>query len=1120
MSGAEVLFGIGLLCNAMQIVTFGRDALSVYKHIQNERTPDPRLSQYCEDARACYVDMTKKVQGGLQTLSADEQELLKVAKACVKHTNELTTMVTTSSVPVGKHGFRAKFSAVGKGIKLLWNQKELEALEKNLQAYQSLLENRLLFRLCSQNTANQMQTTESFNQLDRKLQHFIVQAAAGNTTISDLITQTTQKVEDHVTETHNRTQSVLKVHMTTELATVGNEIQSRVAFSAAQIRNDIASNMDASHGMSQYSQLLGSLKFREINERRNHISGNWPKTFAWIFGEGNHFASTSQFTFDSDASYDSDASSYYSESSESEKSEDNILSTTSDPQISSFIHWLESDEKLYWISGKPASGKSTLMKFILESSQTTQHLQSWRRDVQLLSHFFWRPGTTLQHDVKGMLCSLLYQILDNDRTLGSRLFKNSPKLLSKDSQFDWSIKELMQALLYSFDTARGFYCIFLDGLDEVTEDNKLLDPLAILDQLKERGNIKICASSREEFAFCEYFAGIDHLRIHELTQGDIKRLLQERFPNHQSISPRSRHAFIKRVSERANGVFLWAILAAESLSRGIERGDSPEELQIRLDLLPSDLNRLYEDMWTRLGDDIIVYQKTASLYFNLALETRASDIRDFRDLLEFSLGSCDDILDGFGETAATISAENIRDRCEITMRNIRLRCAGLLECVPLSFRKGFEKYPGQEFLNSFTRRRVTFVHRTAHDFLTDTDFGRNILRTAHITPAEKWERTIHSVMIRGRFLEWRREDPPGLDPHGSCLREVLYLIQDGYRLAPRSTVIKTLDLVCKWQLSGCFLGYNQWVHPWAIRQPTKPTHCRFLELIEAAVLSDGDGEEVILLLENVEPDWILDALPIVIREGYTKWAWGIYPTNDHRVLSHILKQLARFYALNSPHLEVTYCRGLIRLAYGLFAVDNFISVGIVSNPEQDFQQVMETAQAFIRLGYPISEYFNTPTQSWIVELSMVMVDQDLQMYGVPFFSESDGYSILIGVDLSTTCLLATAKQKLQEFLKGFPNIGAETSHFTEIFISRTGENLIPTFVMPQTLHTTQLASFLSPNFRGGHVVPNSASCKEALDEAILCGTVVGSKVQAVDYLTRHGYIEHPWIGSWWKMPSS
>lgn len=1108
MSGAEVLFGIGLLCNAMQIVTFGRDAVSVYKHIQNERTPDPRLSQYCEDARACYVDMTKKVKGGSRLLSADEQELLKLAEACVKHTNELATMVTTSSVPVGKHGFRAKISAVGKGIKSLWNQKELESLEKNLQAYQSLLENRLLSRICSQNTANQMQTAESFNQLDCKLQKFIVQVAAGNTTISDLITQTTQKVEDHVTETNNHTQSVLKVHMTTELATVGNEIQSHVALSAAQIRNDIASNMDASHAMSQYSQLLGSLKFREINERRNHISGNWPKTFAWIFGEGNYSASTSQFTSDSDASSNS------SESSEPDDSEHDILSTRSDPKITSFIRWLESDEKLYWISGKPASGKSTLMKFILESSQTTQHLQSWRPDVQLLSHFFWRPGTTLQHDVNGMLFSLLYQILENEPTLGTMLLNNSPKFLNKESHFDWSTAELMQAILSSFDTARGSYCIFLDGLDEVLEDNKLLDPLAILNQLGELENVKICASSREEFALCEYFVGIDHLRIHQLTQGDIKRLLQERFPTDQSISSRSRHTFIRMLAERANGVFLWAILAVESLRRGIETGDSPDELQIRLDLLPSDLNRLYEDMWARLGDDRFVYQKTASLYFNLALEDPTYSIRDFPDLLEFSLASCDDILNEFEETAATISAENIRDLCERTMRNIRLRCAGLIECVPIGWDR-FQRLPGRDLLYSFTETKVTFVHRTAHDFLTDTNFGREILRIAHITPAEMWKRAVHSSMITGRFLE--RRQLPGMNLHTSCLGDTLYLIRCGYEFAPKNTVIEMLDLVCEWQLNGCFLDNNRWIYPSAIRQQTEPTHCRFLELLEEAFLRRGGGVEFMRILDKMRPDWILDILPIVIRGGYAGRFGELYPKDDHHILSHILKQIAHSDASSLLQCEVTYRRGLIRLAYGLFAVETFTLAGVVSNLEHYFQRVMETTQTFIELGYPIDEYFNTPTQSWIVEL---YIDEALWRFVMPHYVPNPTYSILIGVDLSTTYLLATAKQKLQEFSKGFPNIRTETSHFTEICVGRIEENHTRTFVRPQALHTTQLAPFLFPNFQRGDVGPKPASLKEALDKAFRCGTVIGSHAEAVDYLTRQGYTEHPWIRSWRKWPRS
>lgn len=34
MSGAEVLAGIGILCNVMQIVTFGKDALHIYRYIR------------------------------------------------------------------------------------------------------------------------------------------------------------------------------------------------------------------------------------------------------------------------------------------------------------------------------------------------------------------------------------------------------------------------------------------------------------------------------------------------------------------------------------------------------------------------------------------------------------------------------------------------------------------------------------------------------------------------------------------------------------------------------------------------------------------------------------------------------------------------------------------------------------------------------------------------------------------------------------------------------------------------------------------------------------------------------------------------------------------------------
>jgi ATPase subunit of ABC transporter with duplicated ATPase domains len=42
-----------------------------------------------------------------------------------------------------------------------------------------------------------------------------------------------------------------------------------------------------------------------------------------------------------------------------------------------FAQWLRSDDHLCWIAGKPGSGKSTLMKRILQDERTQEELRKW-----------------------------------------------------------------------------------------------------------------------------------------------------------------------------------------------------------------------------------------------------------------------------------------------------------------------------------------------------------------------------------------------------------------------------------------------------------------------------------------------------------------------------------------------------------------------------------------------------------------------------------------------------------------------------------------------------------------------------------------------------------------------
>ncbi|KAH8895466.1 hypothetical protein GQ53DRAFT_715140 [Thozetella sp. PMI_491] len=78
-----------------------------------------------------------------------------------------------------------------------------------------------------------------------------------------------------------------------------------------------------------------------------------------------------------------------------------------------FCNWLQQGSGLFWIHGKPGSGKSTLMKFIYESPRTWELLHDWKSNAIEIkgSFFFHYRGTAIQKSFEGVLRSLILQIL-------------------------------------------------------------------------------------------------------------------------------------------------------------------------------------------------------------------------------------------------------------------------------------------------------------------------------------------------------------------------------------------------------------------------------------------------------------------------------------------------------------------------------------------------------------------------------------------------------------------------------------------------------------------------------------------------------------------------------------
>ncbi|KAI6909237.1 hypothetical protein KC355_g18521, partial [Hortaea werneckii] len=88
-------------------------------------------------------------------------------------------------------------------------------------------------------------------------------------------------------------------------------------------------------------------------------------------------------------------------------------------QTNDLLSFLNTDHGLFWIRGRPASGKSTLMKFLTDARRTDDVMKGWAtdHDITIASHYFWAPGSTVQKSQQGMLQSLVHQALLADLTL-------------------------------------------------------------------------------------------------------------------------------------------------------------------------------------------------------------------------------------------------------------------------------------------------------------------------------------------------------------------------------------------------------------------------------------------------------------------------------------------------------------------------------------------------------------------------------------------------------------------------------------------------------------------------------------------------------------------------------
>ncbi|KAK8123226.1 hypothetical protein PG984_011896 [Apiospora sp. TS-2023a] len=281
-----------------------------------------------------------------------------------------------------------------------------------------------------------------------------------------------------------------------------------------------------------------------------------------------------------------------------------------------FNRWLKFESGLFYISGKPGSGKSTLMKFLAQDNHTQHQLQNWAatasRKPVLVKFFFWISGSPLQRSIEGLYRAILWEILTQCPDLIPNVlpvrWKDSENHESRISHVPLSLSEAREAfgLLQKSLVARHAVCIFIDGLDEFDGDHwRLGNDLASW----KSEYVKICVSARPYNGFQKTLP-LDpsrHFQLQKLNRGDMQEhtrselLKDERFCQLQNQDTSSTQKLVKTLAEQAEGVFLWTVLAIKFILQGLTSQYSADQLlEMLSNDIPKDLEAMFLQMFERI----------------------------------------------------------------------------------------------------------------------------------------------------------------------------------------------------------------------------------------------------------------------------------------------------------------------------------------------------------------------------------------------------------------------------------------------------------------------------------------------------------------------------------------
>ncbi|KAF5670113.1 hypothetical protein FCIRC_9021 [Fusarium circinatum] len=612
----------GLITECMAVHNGERTAESDLKeHAQN-------LDEACKLTQARYRDM-----GSSEKLSDTERRVRKTASRC--HASARALLGELDFVKKERENYDC-MGAVAYMIKSKVHRKKIERMEAKFKNDQQELQIILQSDILSQNKAMQYLQKEGFADLEEDIQILIKQASEGFCGLERFIEAQHKATKDLIVQEVSKVQRAIKEDFTTK---------------------------------EQRKEFLQSFRYPEINKRYNDVLDSDEANFSRVFVSYEKVTKHDQrsaMSIGGNSHSSSEASIYDGSRSDSNIDSDELRII--EESWSSFINWLRSSDSLFCIQGKPGSGKSTLIKFAIDNKNTKRLLEHQNPDTVIMSHFFWKIGSKEQSSIKGFLCSLIHQLLARSEHLQDFAMGLYDTGFHK-SYDDWSPRTLKGLLRQILEAKSHAICVFIDGLDEVANDDGLEKLTREIEEVLQFSCIKICVSSRPEALVVQWLErpNTRSILLEDLTRPEMSSYV------HKGLDP---------------------LLSSKRLSIETHRYLC-DEMHI-------------EEMQFERNQELRVIQPTLG-------QIAFAEMPDRHEILL--------------EYGEKIELKELQEICNMARPRIEIRCGGLLQIRRLEKGEGISPRDPNDLL----MQEVAFIHRTAHDFFTETKVGRSIVQEDSVT---------------------------------------------------------------------------------------------------------------------------------------------------------------------------------------------------------------------------------------------------------------------------------------------------------------------------------------------------------------------------------------------------